>query len=150
MSQVFPARSGPSSILICGFLAGALAVPLFHQIGLVLLSFVRGGPVNVFSMRPAGALGVPQIFNLMFWGGVWGVVYALIEPKFSLPGWAKGLIFGATLPVLAGWFIFAPLRGQPVAAGWELSRMIWSPIINGIYGVGVGSLYPVIRIWLRR
>lgn len=142
--------SGLNTKLLIGFLAGALAIPLFHQVGLILLSFLRGGQLSVYGFRPVAPFGVPQLFNQMFWGGLWGMVYALIAPRFSMPGWAKGLVFGATLPVLVGWFVVAPLKGQPVAAGWDLTRMIWSPVINGFFGLGIGLLYPVLRGMLGR
>ena len=42
-----------------------------------------------------GVTGVPQIVSDIFWGGLWGVLFALISDK--VPGenlTVKGLIFG--------------------------------------------------------
>ena len=42
----------------------------------------------------------------MFWGGLWGVVFALIADQ--VPGraiWLKGLIFGLLGPLLVNWFV---------------------------------------------
>ena len=55
-------------------------------------------------------LAPPNIYQPLFWGGLWGIPFALItwkrESHYYLIGW---LYFLA--PVLALYFIFAPMRG---------------------------------------
>jgi hypothetical protein len=41
-----------------------------------------------------------------------------------------------------GWFVVAPLKGQPVAQGWNLAAMWRGPLINGVFGLGVGLILP--------
>jgi hypothetical protein len=52
----------------------------------------------------------PDIYQPLFWGGLWGIPFGLItwkrESHYYLTGW---LYFLA--PVLALYFIFAPMRG---------------------------------------
>jgi hypothetical protein len=52
----------------------------------------------------------PDIYRPLFWGGLWGIPFGLItwkrESHYYLIGW---LYFLA--PVLALYFIFAPMRG---------------------------------------
>src|SRR3954453_21830054 len=106
-------------VLLLGFAAGALATLTFHQITIWFLSVVGASQGSPYSVRPVGPLGVPQFLNLAFWGGLWGCVFALVADRFprSWPLWLAGLVFGAIAPTLVGWFLVAPLRGQPMAQG---------------------------------
>jgi hypothetical protein len=42
------------------------------------------------------------------------------------------------LPTLVAWFGVAPLKGQPVAAGFSPTAMMIGPIVNGAWGLGTG------------
>ena len=83
--------------------------------------------------------GIPQISSLVFWGGVWGVVAAAflggIRGMALLPA---ALVFGAVLPTLVAWFVVAPLKGQPIAAGFAPMAMMVGPIVNAAWGLGTG------------
>jgi len=117
--------------LIVGFLAGALAVPIFHQGALALL--------HAAGVAPQQPWAVPQLWSLMFWGGIWGVLLAGALGGLrgaALPG--ASLIFGALFPTLVAWFIVAPLKGQPVAAGLAPAAMLVGPIVNAAWGLGTG------------
>jgi len=46
------------------------------------------------------------------------------------------------LAALVGWFVVAPLKGQPVASGFDPARMLVSILINGFWGIGVGVILP--------
>jgi hypothetical protein len=94
-SSTVHAPSAQTSVatLIMAFIAGALAVPVFHQLAMWLLNTLGiinaliGIPaIPIFSMAPTKPLSVPEIFSISFWGGVWGVVFAL-----TLPRWFKGV-----------------------------------------------------------
>ncbi len=41
-------------------------------------------------------------------------------------------------------FIVAPLKGQPIAAGWVPLAMLRSVMINGSFGIGVGLILPLL------
>ena len=117
--------------LIVGFLAGALAVPICHQSALALL--------HAAGVAPQHAWAVPRLWSLMFWGGVWGVLLAAVLG--SLRGAAllgASLIFGALFPTLVAWFVVAPLKGQPIAAGFLPAAMLIGPIVNAAWGLGAG------------
>jgi len=50
--------------------------------------------------------------------------------------------------VLASWFVVAPLKGIPIAAGWVPQRMLASILINGCWGIGLVLLYAGLRRWV--
>ena len=133
------ARGGLGSRAAVGFLAGVLAVVAFHQVVIVLLSTAGALPAGAaYATRPIPPLGVPQVLNLAFWGGVWGIVYALLVAgrRFgSLSPLLIGLIFGAALPTLFGWFVVPALKGA--AGGFPPPSRIWiGPLVNGAWGLG--------------
>ena len=81
--------------LIIGFVAGVLAVLVFHQIASSLIN----ARVQ-WNMTPLIApFGIPQIINQAFWGGVWGIVFALLAPRFPTGAmwWIAAVLFGAVL-----------------------------------------------------
>ena len=139
------------ALLLIGFVAGALAVFTFHQLTILLLS-LGSGQGNFYSLRPIPPFGVPQVLNQAFWGGLWGCVFALLADRFprSWPLWLAGLVFGAVGPTLVGWFVIAPLRGNPVAQGFEPARMWRGPVINGMFGLGTGICFDLLRRWAGR
>lgn len=136
-----------------GFAAGALAVALFHQ-GMYWLLKQSGISLagSAWNLAPASqAFGLPTLFNQMFWGGVWGGLFALGFARW--PGgaaWLKGFVFGMVFPMLLGsWLFVAALKGQPLLAGfltdWNPLRLRNGFLLNGVaYGIGLGLLYPVV------
>ena len=83
--------------IILAFVAGALAVPIFHQILLWILHAAGIVPMAPFNMEPTKPLGVPALVSISFWGGVWGVVFAL-----TLPHWFSGTAYWIAAPVAGG------------------------------------------------
>ena len=144
-----PSRRSPAALLLIGFIAGALATLTFHQGIIWLLSALGALQGNVYSWRPVEPFGVPQVLNLAFWGGLWGCVFALIADRVprNWPLWLAGLLFGVIAPTLVGWFVIAPLRGQPMAQGFEPARMWAGPVINGAYGLGTAVFYAILERW---
>jgi hypothetical protein len=132
----------PTRKLLLGFVAGFVAVLLFHQPALALLANIGLTEATTYSMRPTPPFGVPQVLSISFWGGVWGVLYALVESRFPRGAgyWIYAFLFGAILATLVAWFVVAPLKGAPVAGGWEISRMMTGFLVNGAWGVGTGLL----------
>lgn len=124
--------------LVIGFIAGFLAVLIFHQPVLSFLTSVGFAKAATYSMHATAPLGVPQVLSLSFWGGLWGIVFALVEGRFPRGAayWIVAFLFGAIFPTLVAWFVAAPLKGQPMAGGWEVHRMMTGLIINGAWGVG--------------
>lgn len=132
------------------FIAGALAVPLFHQVVLLLMNY--GGWVDrwPYSMTPTEPLGVPQVISLSFWGGVWGIILGLLisERTPSANFWAIALLFGAVFPTLVAIFIVPPLKDQPV--NWSVQRFLLGALLNGAWGFGTAGLYLVMMGMFKR
>jgi hypothetical protein len=126
--------------LALGFVGGFLSTLVFHQLSLLFLASIGFVRANVYVMNPVPPFGVPQVISLAFWGGLWGIVFALAEGSFPVgPGyWISAFVFGAVAPTLVAWFVVAGLKGQPIAAGWQPFRMLTGLIINGAWGVGTG------------
>lgn len=125
-----------------GFVAGFLAVLCFHQPVLYFLSSIGFAYATTYSMQHTMPFGVPQVLSLSFWGGVWGVLFALIESRFprGVLYWVYAVVFGAIFPTLVAWFVVSPLKGLPMAGGWEAHRMITGLLINGAWGLGAALL----------
>jgi hypothetical protein len=141
-----------------GLVAGALSVLLVHQTVVYLLTafgLIRGVPWNLQPLGYGLLPKIPILANGMFWGGMWGVVFALVYRL--LPGgasWLKGLIFGVLVVILSNW-IFLPLirhhvfgfPAQPLFAGFNGSNpMVLLPgflILTG-FGLGLGIIYGLI------
>ena len=125
--------------LIVGFVSGAVAVLVFHQGALALLHAVGLAPRAPFSFEPTQPWGVPQITSLAFWGGVWGILLAAAVARLHwIAVISAAVLFGAVFPTLVAWFIVAPLKGQPVAAGFVPAAMMIGPIVNAAWGLGTG------------
>lgn len=70
------------------FIAGALAVLVFHQSALGLLHLVGLTSRTPFVLGGVPPLGVPQLLSLMFWGGVWGLaLLPLLRPLDDARCW---------------------------------------------------------------
>jgi hypothetical protein len=130
--------------LAIGFVAGFLSVLTFQMGTIAILQAVGVAvPITPWSMAPVPPFGVPQSFSGAFWGGLWGIVYALLEPKLTAwLGWlAGGVVFGAVLPVLVLWFIVLPLKGMPVGGGFTLPGVLMSLLFHAAFGLGVAVLF---------
>lgn len=129
---------------LLGFLAAALSVLTFHQGMWGLLYLVGWMPRPPYPLTPSGPLGVPLLLNFCFWAGLYGIAYGLALPRLvRMSGWLSGLLLGL-LAALVGWFVVAPLKGQPVAGGFDPMRMLISVLINGTWGIGVGVILPML------
>jgi hypothetical protein len=139
--------------LLLGFVAGFGAVLIFHQIGLGLLHLIGMTPGVPYNFKGLPPLGVPSVISLAFWGGVWGIVFVLVEPWFArCPGgyWVGAIIFGAVFPTLVGWFIVLPLKGLPVGNGFRFPGLLVGPIVNGLWGLGTAVFLRLLTGWLGR
>lgn len=131
----------PAALITGGFIAGALAVPLFHQtmlLALVSAGFVEAKP---FATTPAAMTGIPQVASLAFWGGLWGVALALVLTRTTgATYWLTALVLGALFPSLVAWFVVAPLKGLPLAAGGDVNRLVTALCVNAAWGLGTAAL----------
>ena len=130
----------PGRRALLGFVAGFLATLVFHQFTLLLLYVANVSPFGAFPMAPTAPLGVPVLFSLAFWGGVWGILYVFVHHRFPAGTgyWIAALLFGGILTSIVALFVVSPLQGGPVAAGGNLRVLIVVFLINGAWGVGTG------------
>jgi len=133
--------------LLSGFVAGFFATLIFHQLMLGVLWLVGLSPVRPFSMALTHPFGVPAVFSLALWGGVWGMLYALIEGGFSGSAghWIFAFLFGAFLPSLVALLIVLPLKGRPMGNGWHPPLLVAAFLVNGAWGVGTKLILGMLR-----
>ena len=140
MTHSLPLRSSTfAARLLSGFIAGFIATLIFHQIGLLFLHFLGMTPNMPYNMNPVPPLGVPQFISLSFWGGVWGVIFVMVERYVARSPsgyWVGAIIFGAIFPTAVAWFIVRPLKGLPVADVFRVPGIFIGPIVNGLWGLG--------------
>jgi hypothetical protein len=126
------------------FVAGTLAVPLFHQVVLFLLNMIGLTTRQAFAMTPTAPFGVPSTLSLSFWGGVWGVILGVVLLRASgLAYWIIACVFGAIAPTLVAIFVVIPLRGTPMSGGPML--LLVGLLINLAWGWGTAALYRVME-----
>jgi hypothetical protein len=135
--------------MLAGFIAGFLAVLLFHQPVLLLLHFIGFENIRAYVTHGTAPFGIPVFVSLAFWGGVWGAVFAIIQPWFprGVAYWLCAVVFGAIFPSLVAWFVVLPLKHLPVAGGWHLHGVITALLVNGAWGFGTALFY---RLWRSR
>ena len=145
MSGLSPDASikAPSfKLLGLAFVTGFVAVPLFHQPMLALLHAVGVTSAVPYRTGPVPPLGVPQLVSQAFWGGIWGVIFALVAPRFprSVAYWITAVLFGALALSLVAWCIVAPLKGLPIAGGGRPAAIATGLLVNGAWGFGTALL----------
>lgn len=131
--------------LFFGFLAGVIATLIFHQ-GMVLLLWLVGQLPNFpWNLKGSvGPLGVPVLVNQMFWGGLWGIVFAVVGGMIPVANTVlRGAVFGLLGPYLLGNGLLVPLfkqTGQFIWT-WPSTRLVIGALIGGAFGIGVALIY---------
>lgn len=126
------------------FVAGALAVPLCHQVALAALN--AGGFIDraAYSMAATRPFGIPSLISLSFWGGLWGIILGLVLLRLrGAPYWIVAVIFGAIAPSLVAGFVVAPLKGMP--AGGNAKLLATALIVNAAWGLGTAAFERLMR-----
>ena len=75
----------PLRVLIYGFIAGFLAVLIFHQGLWYLLNQMDVIPPDrsAWPTDPVPPFGVPSVLSKAFWGGVWGLALIPVLSRLS-------------------------------------------------------------------
>ena len=123
------------------FAAGFISVLVFQSgANAILHAFGLAG--QPFGYAPTKPFGVPAVWSFAFWGGVWAFAFGLAERCFPAGPmyYVCAFLFGAIAPVIVLWFVVFPIKGVPVAAGWNVPRMVIQVLVHGCYGLGVGIL----------
>jgi hypothetical protein len=146
---------GPSDYqgrILFGFTAGFLATLIFHQLSLWVLWGLGIAPFAPFSMVATKPFELPAVISLALWGGVWGVLFALVERRFPAGGgyWVTAFLFGAILPSLVALLVVLPLKGRAMGGGWSPGLLITVFIINGAWGIGAAIFFKLLSEWFRK
>lgn len=140
----------PSVKVLSGFLAGFFATLIFHQLALLLLWVMEVAPFAPYSMVATKPFGIPAVFSLAFWGGIWGILFALIHGRIPRRGyWVITFLFGAILPSLVALLVVLPLKGRPLGGG-HLTLLLTAFLINGFWGIGTGLILKMLSSWSSR
>lgn len=125
------------------FLAGFLAVLVFHQGVLAILYGIGFTNYAPLPMTPTEPFGVPQIISLAFWGGVWGLVLGMLDPRLPRNGlyWPLVFAFGAIGPTAVAVLVVFPLKGISPPSGNPVAGLVTGLLINGAWGVGTVLFY---------
>jgi len=154
MAQSASLTSSTSGMrMLLGFVAAFFATLIFHQIGLELCHLIGLTPGTPYNFKGVPPFHVPAVISLAFWGGVWGIVFVLVEPWLArCPGgyWAGAIIFGAIFPTVFSWLIVAPIKGLPLGYGFHWPGILVGPIVNGLWGLGTGWFLLLLTNWRER
>jgi hypothetical protein len=134
--------SAPTRALL-GFIAAAISVLTFHQGMVDALHALGFSSVTAYSARPVPPLGVPLIADICFWDGLYGLVFGLLLPRFTWPLWVCSVILGV-VAALVSMFVVVPIKGGTLAYGWHAWPIARSFLVNGVWGLGVGLILPLL------
>ena len=140
------ASAGYSTRFLFGFIAGFLATLIFHQLTLWALWGMGLAPFGPFSMAATKPFGAPAVFSLAFWGGIWGILFALIERRFPVRKtyWVTAFVFGAVFPSIVALVLVMPLKGRPMGGGWKPSLLVTAFLVNGAWGIGAALFFKIL------
>jgi len=126
-----------AATLVRAFIAGALAVPVFHQIMFLVLHLAGIIPVPPFDMTPTRPFEVPALISISFWGGVWGVIFALTLPRWfrGAAYWIAALIAGGVALTLVYMFVVVPLKSGHLPGNMG-GLFVIGFVLNAAWGIG--------------
>jgi hypothetical protein len=144
---------GTLRCIALGFGAAAVAVIAAHE-GITYALEAAGVTDRVgWDMEPIPPWGVPRLVNSMFWGGLWGVPFALAYDR--MPGSSaglKGLIYGLFIVVAGSWTLVPLVKGsvfgqpdQLLFNGLDPWRLLSTIMIVGGFGLALGVIYGLAR-----
>ncbi len=123
--------------LVMAFIAGVIAVPVFHQILLLILYAAGIVPFAPFDMTPTKPFGVPSVISISFWGGVWGVIFGLTLPRWfsGTAYWIASAVIGGVALTLVFMFVVWPIKigGLPPDL---VGLFIIGFLLNAAWGIG--------------
>ena len=128
--------------IVLGFIAGFLSHLIFQGAFGSILYAAHVLPALPWSLDPVPPLGVPKTLSLGFWAGLWGVAYALLEPRLTarFGRWLGGLVFGLA-PLAVLWFVVLPLKGLGIGGGFDPAMVPIHVGFHLVFGVGVAILF---------
>jgi hypothetical protein len=132
---------------IVGFVAGALSVLVFHQLGFWVAKELGLLSPQLYSMRPVPPWGVPTIVSQAFWGGLWGIaaVFAVARLPGALNGVLGWMLFAGIVVTLVNWFVVLPIKGAPVGGGFRMNGVAVVPAVYVAWGFGMWLIAGLMR-----
>jgi hypothetical protein len=133
-------------LVIFGFIAGFLAVLIFHQSLWFLLNLAGLIPADrpAWPLDPIPPYGVPSMISKAFWGGVWGAALAPLLHGLRGPAyWASWIVIGAVALSLVAFFVVPPMKGEPIPALWP--RFLAALLVNAAWGFGTALFLKLAR-----
>jgi hypothetical protein len=90
-------------------------------------------------MKPTVPFGVPEVISSSFWGGVWGIVFALMLPRFfrGTSYWLASAITGGVALTLVYMFVVVPLKTGAMPPDM-VGLFIIGFLLNAAWGIGWG------------
>ena len=128
------------------------SVLIVHESIIYLLTQAAVIPGTPWGMQPIPPWNVPRLLNNVFWGGLWGVLFALLYNWIpGGAGWLKGLVFGLLIVVVSNWLLLPIIKGQVFGvpgqvlfSGYNPVRMLITVAIVGGFGLGLGVIYGLV------
>lgn len=131
---------------IKAFVAGVLAMLVFHQGALAGLHYLGETSISAYDMTPAWPLGLPVLWSWSLWGGIWGVIlWGLIRNAQAAGYYVGAMVLAALLPSAVYLLAVMPLAGQPLAAGWDRHFIIGVLLLHALWGLGVALFMRVFK-----
>ena len=135
-------RGGSTLVFVLtAFLAGCVAVAVFHQGAVAALNAagLMPGGIQPWSFDPVPPFGVPTIISKAFWGGLWAVPLGLLlRNQTGSTYWAGWTVLGGAALSLVAIFIVPALKGQPASVFME--RFPIYVAINAAWGFGTAMI----------
>lgn len=149
MAETLVARQPAALRALMLFIAGYVGVLTFHQFtGWLLLTtgVIPAGGYEPWSMAPVPPFGVPSVFSMGFWGGLWAVLIGFVFiGRAHGPGyWLGWLVACGILPTLGFLYLVPYIKGLPVVTAADLPvRFTFGFLFNGIWGLGIALILAV-------
>lgn len=128
------------------FIAGFVSTFVFHQ-GLFTLFYLAGAvPRAPYDFRAVPPLAIPAVISLAFWGGVWGMaIWPFLKNVNGAAYWVRALVMSMIASGSVALFIVSPLKGMPMAGGWNPKVILTTLMLNGAWGLGMAFLMCLTR-----
>ncbi len=128
--------------MMLGFFAGFIAVLIFQQPVVALLYGLHATSSAPYSADLTLPLGVPYVWALAFWGGVFGVVLGGIDGRFPAGAglWRSVALYGAFVPTALQWILTLALPHRPLGGNWTVGNIITPFLANAVWGMGAEAI----------
>jgi hypothetical protein len=128
------------------FVAGFVSTLVFHQGLLTLFYLAAVVPRAPYDLKAVPPLAIPAVISLAFWGGAWGVaIWPFLKNVHGPAYWVRAQVISAIGSGSVTLFIVSPLKGMPMAGGWNPKVIVSTLILNGTWGLGMAILMRLMR-----